>query len=277
MAEPRGDLSVTALYTAQVWAWGGLPGASLFETADSKRVFDVTNLALGAAGLLHRSRAPLRQELLHRHTMIDHLVRDAGTMDVLELAAGLSRRGTAFSADADRCYTEVDLPPMIEAKRALLARTAAGREVLERPGFRLVGVDVETDALTPWVRPRRPLFVIAEGLVIYLSAPARRQLWAKIRALAELAGELRLVFDLTPGDEQPPAGLAGRALGAAMRRFTGGRGFDHVHRRRDEIRDDLLAAGFTSVTVIDSAAVARSWNLPYPDAQTRQVLFDCRA
>jgi hypothetical protein len=55
----EGDLSVTALYTSQVWAWGGLPYAQLFATAEAKRVFDATNAALAAASLF-KKRAPLR-------------------------------------------------------------------------------------------------------------------------------------------------------------------------------------------------------------------------
>jgi hypothetical protein len=33
----------SALYTSQVWAWGGLSHAHLFMSPDAKRVFDVTN------------------------------------------------------------------------------------------------------------------------------------------------------------------------------------------------------------------------------------------
>ncbi len=168
-----GDLSVTALYTSQVWAWGGLAGAELFATVDGKRVFDVTNAALGAASVLKSDAVPLRYALLHRHAMIDHLLRGAPAPEVLELAAGLSRRGAAFSADPARHYTEVDLPPVIARKRELLARTAAGQAVLARPNLALVGADVETAALATWRTPGTPLFVIAEGLAQCTCRPRR--------------------------------------------------------------------------------------------------------
>ncbi len=267
-----GDLSVTALYTSQVWAWGGLAGAELFATVDGKRVFDVTNAALGAASVLKRDAVPLRYALLHRHAMIDHLLRGAPAPEVLELAAGLSRRGAAFSADPARHYTEVDLPPVIARKRELLARTAAGQAVLARPNLALVGADVETAALATWRTPGTPLFVIAEGLMVYLQAPAQRQLWARVAAL----GDVRFVFDLVPWCEQPPPGALGAALDRAMKRFTGGRGFERDARTRADLRAELLAAGFATVDVHDSTELARTWNLPHPERRTGQVIFDCR-
>jgi hypothetical protein len=109
---PKGDLSVTALYTSQVWTWGGLSHAHLFASPAAKSVFDATNTALGAARMFDRKLAPLRHSLLHRHTMIDHLLRESGDRHVIELAAGLSRRGAAATIDPKVQYTELDLPPL---------------------------------------------------------------------------------------------------------------------------------------------------------------------
>src|SRR5215472_2264861 len=99
MGKKDGDLSVTALYTSQAWSWGGLSHAHLFANADAKRVFDATNAALAVSRIFRRDFAPLAQMLLHRHAMIDHLLRESGARQVLELAAGLSRRGAAFTED----------------------------------------------------------------------------------------------------------------------------------------------------------------------------------
>src|SRR5580658_3312523 len=107
--EQSGDLAVTALYTAGVWAWAGLPGADLCNHEDSRRVFGATNAALGAARLLKPGSPSLKHALVHRHTMIDHLLRASGARQVVELAAGLSPRGAVFSADLGLRYTEVDL------------------------------------------------------------------------------------------------------------------------------------------------------------------------
>ena len=261
-----GDLSITAQYTSAVWAWGKLPCAELFATTDAQRVFDVTNAALAAATLL-RPRTPLRIALLQRHAMIDHLLAEAAPARVLELAAGLSRRGAAVSADPAVHYVELDLPAVSAHKRTLLARTDAGRAVLARPNYELVAGDV-ADAVFPPAE-----LVIAEGLLMYLDAPARARLFAKVAAL----GAARFVFDLTPRDEEPPPGLAGRALEAAMKRFTGGRSFEKDLRTRADVLRELRAAGFTEVAALGSADVARAWHLPYADQATPTVVFTAGA
>ncbi len=275
MAGP-GDLSVTALYTSQVWAWGGLSHAHLFASPDSKRVFDATNAALAAARLFDHRLAPLRYSLLHRHTMIDHLLCESGHRHVIELAAGFSRRGAATTSDAHVQYTELDLPHVIERKRELLQRTDEGRAVLARPGLHLVEGDVETVALEPFARRGEPVFVIAEGLMMYLAADARHRMFAKVRQLAAITGELRFVFDLTPTSEEHESGIAGRVLEAAIRRSSGGRGFEHDARSRSDVVTALREAGFDDVDAVASSSIAREWNLPDPDRRTQVVLFVAR-
>ncbi len=63
MTTKPGDLSVPALYTSQAWAWGGLSYAHLFASAEAKRVFDTTNLALAATRMVNRTLVPLRHSL----------------------------------------------------------------------------------------------------------------------------------------------------------------------------------------------------------------------
>ena len=246
------DLSVTALYTSQVWAWARLPCADLCATRDAKRVFDVTNLALAAA-----RKPPLRIALLHRHLMIEHLLHESGARQVLELAAGLSTRG-ARHVDLD--YTEVDLPAMIATKRRLLARSERGRAVLDR--LHLVEGDVTTMELPP------SELVIAEGLCMYLRADVRRSLFAKIAAVAHT-----FVFDLVPTEDEPRPGFTGRLLEAAMKRFTGGQAFERDARTRKDVLDDLRAAGFEDCHAYAARDVARAWQLPHAERDTAMVVF----
>ncbi len=257
-AEP--GLAITAQYTSQVWLSGGLPCAELFATVEAKRVYDVTNAALGLARLVRRDLAPLRESLLHRHAMIDHLMRESGARTILELAAGLSRRGATVSADPAIAYRELDLPPMVAAKRRLLARTPAGRAVLARENFVLAEGDALTAAL-----PASEL-VIAEGLMMYLSGDARRALFARVIAST-------FVFDLVPASEEPVPGRVGRALETAMKRFTGGRGFTRDALTRAQILAELRAAGFRTAEAIAARDIAAAWQLPSPAAKTLTVVF----
>jgi O-methyltransferase involved in polyketide biosynthesis len=273
--DQKGDLSVTALYTSATWSWGKLPCAELLATREARVVFGVVNLALAFMRLFRWSLRSLRHSLMHRHTMIDHLLTEAKPELVLELASGLSRRGAAFSADASLEYVEVDLPSVVEHKRMLLGRTEAGQSVLARSNLAIQSADVAEDELTPFVTSKGRLFVIAEGLLMYLKADAQQRLFEKIAQLCRQADGATFVFDWVPAGEQPRPGPIGRVLEWIMKRFTGGRSFEQDPRTREEMRNTLLACGF-QVSFVEPATVAEAWNLPYPGVKTQQLLFVCK-
>jgi O-methyltransferase involved in polyketide biosynthesis len=119
--------------------------------------------------------------------------------------------------------------------------------------------------------------VIAEGLMMYLAADARRGLFAKVRQLAATTGEVRFVFDLTPTDKEPAPGIVERVLETAIKRSTGGRTFERDGRTRNEIVTAVREAGFDDVEVVASSDIARAWNLPEPGRRTQVALFVARA
>ena len=196
----EGDLTVTALYTSATWAWARFDGAELFLTPEAGAVFSVTNLVMGLARLFRRDVPSLKWSLAQRHAVIDHLAD--GATQIVELAAGLSRRGVTFSARPGVRYVEVDLPAMIHRKEALLARTEAGLAVRARASLVRVAADVRELELGTLVGPG-PVCVIAEGLLMYLDAEAQRGLWARIAGFLGPRGGTFL-FDLVPAIEQPP-------------------------------------------------------------------------
>jgi O-methyltransferase involved in polyketide biosynthesis len=270
-----GDLSVTALYTSHTWLWSRQPGAELLATPEAKVVFRVTNAALAVARLFFWRLPSLKHSLVQRHVMIDRIAHESGARQVLELAAGLSRRGLSFTADASITYTEVDLAAVVARKRELLERTAAGRAVLARPNLRFVAGDVREIALEPLALAGHSLLVVSEGLFMYLAAAEQRALWTRIAALLRHCGGGTFVFDLVPACEQPRPGLVGRVLGSLMKRFTGGKAFVRDERTRADIIAELTTAGFREVRLIEPRELARSWSLPFAERRTQQLLFVC--
>jgi O-methyltransferase involved in polyketide biosynthesis len=267
-----GDLSVTALYTAHAWMWGGLDGADLFATRRSRDVFNATNLALGTARIVRRDLPSLRHGLVQRHVMIDRMLAASGCAQVLELAAGLSRRGASFSADPALRYVEVDLPAMIAEKRALLDASERGRQVAARPNLILVAADVaELDLAAQLVDG--PVFVIAEGLLVYLPAAEQDALWRRIAAVVRARPGSAFAFDLVPPGEQPPPGRVGRALESVMKRFTRGRTFATDGRSRADLTAQLGAAGFTTVEALEPAAAPAAWSIPHLAERTQIVVW----
>jgi len=111
---PRDGLPVTALYTAGVWAWSRRPGAELYTSPATARVFGVVEVVLRVARWFVRNAPSLRHGLVQRHVMLDALVADAradGLSHGVELAAGLSPRGAARTAEPGWSWTEVDSSP----------------------------------------------------------------------------------------------------------------------------------------------------------------------
>lgn len=269
-------LGVTAVYTSQVARQAGLPGAELFDAPPARVVFAIVRAFLWVGRLLDRRHAPLAPSVLHRLALIDALLQRAGARRVLELACGLSRRGVALTADPRVDVVQVDLPPIVRARAELLGRTEAGRAVLARPNLRTVAADVATVDLGA-VAPAGPdLFVVAEGLLMYLDAQAQASLWRRVCTLLRARGGGTLIFDLVPAVEQPAPGRVGRALGWLMRRVTRGQGFVRDQRTRADIEAELAAIGFSEVRWVEPASVAAAWSLPMPQVRTQQLVWVCR-
>ena len=266
-------VSAPALYTCGVWTWARLASAHLLACRPANAVFGATTLVLAIpTAILRKPR--LRESLVQRHLMIDHLAR--GAPAVLELAAGLSARGVRMSSDPDVTYTEVDLPATMEYKRRLLARTQEGQAALARPNLCLCEADVLAADLASLcrVKPGAALVVIVEGLFMYLTADAQRSLWRRIRGLFDTHPGT-LIFDLVPFVEQGERTALGRALGFLQRRASRGVGFARDRRTRHDIVRELTELGF-SVEMLEPRDVPDSWQLPHLDTRTQQLVFFCR-
>ena len=272
-AKREGDLSITALYTSQAWAWGGFDAAELLATKEAKIAFDFTNLVLGFLRLFAWRQPLLRHSLVQRHAMIDRLLESSEATQVVELAAGLSQRGVSVSRRAEIEYVEIDLPHMIAKKRELLGRTDAGRAVLARPNLRFRSADVRDAVLDLGIEPTRSLCVIAEGLFMYFPIDEQRRLWTSIAAAMRPVPASTLLFDLTP--RRAETSLQGRALSRLMRAFTRGRAFEPDTRTHEDIVRDLRACGFSQVELFEPATCT-AWALPHATKRTQVLIFRCR-
>ena len=269
------DLSVTAKYTGHCWRFGKFEGAELLDTEEAKFIFDVTNAVLDLTS--GKSAPSLPHSLVQRHVIIDRLLSDwlrseGERGQVLEIASGLSARGVRFTTNPDVNYTEVDLPAVLGRKRELFARTNEGQEAALRPNLNFVSGDLTHLDLAALVDPERPVFLIAEGLFMYLEAEAQRTLWERLASLCQRPNSA-LSFDLVPACEEPPTSRAGNVLDLGLRLVTGGRTFAKDERTRADLSSDLMEAGFDSVKVHDPAGDLDRWNLPHTRVPTKQLVF----
>ena len=271
----KDGVAVSALYTAGVWQWAGLANADLTTPESATGVFCWVNAYMRFYRWLNPKSYCLRHQLLHRHTAIDHLVKQANCPRVLEVASGFSPRGATLSAKPECHYTEMDLPGMIAHKRLQFQRTAAGEAVLKRPNFTLQVGDITTHDFSVDAA-NMPTTILTEGLMMYFSRSQQLPLWRAIAMrLAQSDGVY--IFDYIPLTEEPKRSWVGRVLHHLRVHWFGIAGdFAYDERDREAVASDLRLCGFDDVRCYVTSEVAQEWNLPAAEIATRTLIFVCR-
>lgn len=254
MTESRDQhIAPTAHYTAWVWHRLGMPHADLFATVTGKRLFWLFRLAGEWGAAVHPTLPSMVQYLELRHRAIEHALEEQQPDVVVELGAGLSRRGLTWAADRGVPYVEVDLPQMIEVKRALI-RERAPLELRRRAEARLrhEAVDVLGAGFARWLSAElapysRPA-VIAEGLLGYFDPPERASI-ARAVAGALSGGQHGLfVCDLRAREGGRMVGGAAKLLKGAIWLATRGRG------AREDFADSAAIEAFFRETGFGGSA-----------------------
>ncbi len=268
----KDNIPVSALYTSATWHWGKLPCADLVLPEGAKALFRVVNAYMVLYRWLNPKKFSLQHTLLHRHTAINHLLREAACAQVIEIAAGFSPRGSMVSADPNVRYFEVDLPAVIALKKARLQSSAGGGTVLQRNNFILMPGDITQLDFGEF--PQQRSFIITEGLMMYFNREQQMRIWRAIAShVARCGGEY--VFDYIPTDVEPPRSGLGE-LCSRLRSLWLKPTYAYDARTRMQIAADLREAGFCQVDVFSSDTIACKWQLPYSEMKTRVIIYRCR-
>lgn len=251
-ATDSSSISFTAYYTGEVWQRHDL-SVPFLGTRHGRRLYDASRpLELAGKVFFGINNEIL---LLQRHRIIDHLLREAirkeGFTQVVEIACGLSPRGTLMSrefAGDDLVYIEADLPGMAARKRELLA--SAG-ELNER--HRVVTCNIlernTGDSLeTVFVReldPARKTLVITEGLVNYFDYPTIHGFWTRLAAVLRGFPAGIYLTDLYPNFQWHRSVRLANAFKAALAVATRSHVTLHFNSEAD-IRRGFGEAGFDS-------------------------------
>lgn len=249
----------TAHYTAYVWSRLRLPYSELFATPKGAALFWGFRLAGEWIAAATPTVPSLPQYLAQRHFAIEHALEQHRPDRIVELGAGLSRRGITWAVDRGVDFVEVDLPHMVDAKRALIP------ERLRTPRLRHVSCDV----LSPSFREQlaallagseRPA-IVAEGVLGYFEQGDRARLAEHLAAaLAPTSG----IFLADLRHERAGMPLGVRFLRAGIKLATGGRGASTDFRDESAIRAFFREAGFAAAEPIDLREVARAPRVPSP-------------
>lgn len=241
------QIAPTAHYTAYAWHRLGFPYAEYFATATGRRLFWSFRAAGEWLAVVHPTVPSMLQYLELRHRSIELAVDDAAPDRIVEIGAGLSRRGLTWAADRGVEYIEVDLPHMVEAKLEII-RTRVPAEVRARADGRLrhEAVDVTAPGFEDWLEralrgAQRPV-VITEGVLGYFEL-ADRDRFARAVARA-LGGRGSFVCDLRSSEGGSSVAAAAKLLRAGIWLATRGRGAREDFPSREAITHYFGRAGF---------------------------------
>lgn len=259
-AERDEKIGPTAHYTAWVWHRLKLPHAEHFATRRGAVLFYGARLAgeWVAAALPNVPSMP--QYLAQRHLAIEHALHEARPDCIIELGAGLSRRGVTWAHDHGVRYVEVDLPHMVTAKRARVPRHLA--ENLSHASHDVLADDFG-DRLRELIGDAERPVIVAEGLLGYFPRDERVKV---LRAARAAFGEGRGTFvcDLRAAEGGQAIRVAATLLKLGIKAVTGGRGAREDFRDDDDVRAFFAEGGFPDAAPIDLRDVPGAPRVPTP-------------
>ena len=136
----------------------------------------------------------LAVELEARSKLIDRLLAETGASQVLEIAAGFSSRGLVFAAQPDTQYVELDLPDLAELKTQIVGNIAHIPENLHILGGTALRLS-DFDEASQYFDTGKPVVVVNEGLLRYLTFDEKAQVASNIRGLLERFGGIWISGD----------------------------------------------------------------------------------
>jgi O-methyltransferase involved in polyketide biosynthesis len=136
-----------------------------------------------------------------RYKLVNKLLKESGTEQVLEVAAGLSPRGFSMTTENPNFkYVELDLEQIIGEKEQIHSALAAQGKLPQSPNHHLEKGDaLNLENLRQAVRhfDKKPIAIINEGLMRYLTFEQKAQYAKNVDALLEEFGGVWITPDIT--------------------------------------------------------------------------------
>jgi O-methyltransferase involved in polyketide biosynthesis len=193
-------ISVTAKIAAYYRQFSDIPFAQeVAKRIDADAAFD---RILREHGLQREKLTFYAPMFEARYKSITQLILQSGAPQVLELASGYSLRGLDLTRSGAVRYVETDLPDVIAAKLGLLEEVRQHHAIPRSAQHVVTTADAldfdQVRSIAAVLDPSRPLTVLCEGLIMYLSKEQTEQLATNIRRLlGEFAGGSWITPDFT--------------------------------------------------------------------------------
>ena len=132
-----------------------------------------------------------------RYKLVLHLLNERDIGQILEIAAGLSPRGMEMSEGNDLIYVETDLPDLIGQKKEMVGKLKKDHSAnLYFEPANALNLE-ELSMACRHFDPKRPIAIVNEGLLRYLSFEEKAVVARNIRALLEKFGGFWITPDIS--------------------------------------------------------------------------------
>jgi O-methyltransferase involved in polyketide biosynthesis len=246
--EGNEKISPTARYVAHIRTFTDIPYAKeIAEESQSERDFQAL------AGESTKSGIQFIPIIEARYKATDQIIAQRHITQVLEIATGLSPRGLAMTENPDVVYLATDLPQILEQIKTL-AQAILAKLHTQRPNlyFRVVNAldrDELLQAVSPF-QPGRPIAIITEGLLPYLTQAEKETLAANIHDLLKQYGGIWITPDVRTKQylkrivQDDKNNYVQQRLGNVS--GTTGTDFENnLFEDEDDMRQFFIKAGFT--------------------------------
>lgn len=131
-----------------------------------------------------------------RYKTIEQVRSQFNTTQILELASGLLPRGMLLSQNPEITFIESDLSGMIQRKQQFVQQLIG-----ERSNLHFLVIDathsLNSLSLNNYFQPNRPVTILCEGLLMYLTFAEKQQVFANVRELLQTYGGVWITSDFT--------------------------------------------------------------------------------
>jgi len=139
-------------------------------------------------------------QLEARYKLVDQLLQNERTDQVLEVAAGMSTRGLNI-ANYYKEYVEFDLPAMITEKQGVIRKLEEKGVVQPSPALRLVGGNAlnlaDLEHAVSFLDPNKTIVIVNEGLMRYLNFDEKAAYATNVKAILSKFGGTWITPDVT--------------------------------------------------------------------------------
>ncbi|MFA5386197.1 MAG: class I SAM-dependent methyltransferase [Candidatus Paceibacterota bacterium] len=188
-------------------AWGVSYSRSLSDIKYAAEIFHELELSIKTTSKEEveyfeaSKKSKLAPQFEARQKLIDRLIEENKNDQILEIAAGFSSRGLAMTEKNDSLkYVEVDLPYIAEHKKQILQVLSSKYGINPSVNLRIESGDaLDLNSLFESVKyfEQKPISVVNEGLLRYLSFDQKSIVAKNVHALLEKFGGVWITSDIT--------------------------------------------------------------------------------